>query len=71
MRILLFVLAVLSGLLGILGILVAKTAVGEIQGMLFMLISAVLLSGAGVIEAVNRLRADVQQGQQQAQPPSA
>ena len=58
MRILLFVLAVLAFLSGA-GVLVsAKSAVHEIEAFILFLVAAVCLSGAGVIEAVNRLRSE-------------
>jgi hypothetical protein len=59
MRILLFLLAILAFLAGA-GILAgAKSAIHEIEAFILFLISAVFISGAGVVEAVNLLRKEV------------
>lgn len=59
MRYLLFGAGVLSGLWGVLVMLVAKTALQEIQGSIALLTAAVLISGAGICEAVVKLRVAV------------
>ncbi len=59
MRILLFVFAILAFLAGV-GIIVdAKSAIQEIEAFILFLISAVFVSGAGVVEAVNLLRKEM------------
>jgi len=59
MRVLLFLLSILAFLVGI-GILVsAKSAIHEIEAFILFLISAVFISGAGVVEAVNLLRKEI------------
>jgi 4-hydroxybenzoate polyprenyltransferase len=56
MRVLLFLLAILALLAGA-GILTgAQSAIHEIEAFILFLISAVFMSGAGVVEAVNLLR---------------
>lgn len=59
MRVLLFILAILAFLAGgaILG--GAKSAIHEIEAFILFLISAVFISGAGIVEAVNRLRKEL------------
>ena len=59
MKYLLFISAVLSFLAGIAILAGAKSAVHEIEGFILFLLSAVCMSGAGIIEAVNRLRTEV------------
>jgi len=55
MKILLFILAILAFLSGA-GILAsAKSAIHEIEAFILFLISAVFISGAGVVEAVEAL----------------
>lgn len=56
MRILLFLIAVLAFLAGLATFGGAKSAVHEIEGLVAILTSMVCLAGAGIIEAVNRLR---------------
>lgn len=60
MKVLLLILGLLAGLWGLLIMAVAKGAVHEIQAYIAWLTAAVLFSGAGVIEAVDRLRAGLQ-----------
>lgn len=59
MKVFLFIIAVLAFLsgLGIFG--AAASAIHEIEAFMLFLIAAVLLSGAGVIEAVNRLGKEI------------
>lgn len=59
MRTLLFVSGVIAFLLAALHLLVAKSAIHEIAAYVLFLTSAVLVSGAGVIEAIQQLRRDV------------
>ena len=58
-RILLFLLAILASLLGGVIMVIAESALHEIQASISFLISAVLISGAGIVEAVNFLRKDL------------
>ncbi len=60
MRILLFISAVLTLLCGIAILFSAKSAIHEIEGFMLFIISAVCMAGAGIVEAVNRLRAEVE-----------
>jgi len=59
MKYLLFISAILGFLAGIAILAGAKSAVHEIEGFILFLLSAVCMSGAGIIEAVNRLRTEV------------
>jgi cell shape-determining protein MreC len=54
MRIILFVLCVLSFLLGATLLSAATSAIHEIEAFIFFLISAVLLSGAAIVEAIGK-----------------
>ncbi len=59
MRVFLFIVAVLACLAGF-GIFTSSmSAVHEIEGLILFLISVVCLSGAGIIEAINRLRGEI------------
>jgi hypothetical protein len=55
-RVLLFVVSVIAFLAGFLILASAKSAIHEIEGFILFLISAVLLSGAAVIDAVQAMR---------------
>jgi hypothetical protein len=66
MRILLFILAILAFLAGASIFAAAKSAIHEIEGFMLFLISAVFISGAGVVEAVNLLRKDMASFKEQA-----
>ena len=59
MRTLLAILCMITFLLGVGAFVSAKGAVHEIEGLVLLLISAVCLVGAGIVEAVNTLRRDV------------
>lgn len=59
MRILLFILAILAFLVGVSILNAAKSAIHEIEAFILFLMSAVFISGAGVVEAVNLLRKDM------------
>ncbi len=65
MRILLFVTAVLTLLFGLGVFASAKSAIHEIEAFVLFLISAVCMSGAGIVEAVNRLREEFKAAQGQ------
>ena len=52
MRFILFLLAVLSLLAGIAIFSQAKSAIHEIEGFVVLLISAVLLSGAAIVDSI-------------------
>ena len=55
MRIILFVLAILAFITGGSILAVAKSAIHEIEAFVLFLIAAVFLSGAAIVEAVDRL----------------
>src|SRR5437867_4261766 len=58
MAVILFLLAMLAFFAGLLFFMIAKSAIHEIEGLLCWLISAVFLSGAAIVAAVNmRLKA--------------
>ena len=61
-KILLFFLAILAFLIGSVILAYAKNPIHEIQAFMLFLISAVFLSGAAIVEAVNRLRAEISTG---------
>lgn len=63
MRVLLFLAAVLAFLLAFLLLFAAKSPINEIQAFILFLISAVCLSGAGIVEAVNSLREELREEQ--------
>ena len=65
MTVLLFILASVAFLAGgaILG--GAKSAIHEIEAFTLFLISAVFISGAGIVEAVNQLRREFTQEEEQ------
>ena len=67
MRVLLFVGAILAFVIGLLWLLVARSAIHEIQSFMLLLIAAVCMSGAGIVEAVNTLKKEVL-SQQSARP---
>jgi hypothetical protein len=56
MRVVLFLLCVMAFLAGCGVLLAATTAIHEIQAFMLFLISAVLLTGASVVEAINLAR---------------
>ena len=60
MKTVIFILSVLSFLIGIVVFAMSKSAIHEILGCMYLLISAVLLSGAVVTEAIQLLRKDLQ-----------
>ena len=62
MRILLFLLAILAFLAGAGIFASAKSAIHEIEAFILFLITAVFISGAGIVEAVNQLRKDLSTG---------
>lgn len=66
MKYVLLVLAVIAFLYGALAALGAKSAVHEIQAGVAFVVFAVTLSGAAVVEAVDRLRQAVERGQKSA-----
>lgn len=59
MRLLLFFLAVVAFLAGAGILTTAKSAIHEIEAFILLLIAAVLLSGAAIVEAVNELRREI------------
>lgn len=60
MRIFLFIFGVLAFLAGALILASAKSAVHEIEAFVLFLVSAVLVSGASIVEAVNRIHRKVE-----------
>ena len=59
MRILLFVLAIFATLAGGAILAAADSAIHEIEAFILFVIHAVLLSGAGIVEAINLLRSEM------------
>jgi hypothetical protein len=66
MRVVLFVLSAIAGLYGFLVLAVAKSAVHEIEAFVMFTVAAVLLSGAGIVDAVTALRNDLSAGKSRA-----
>jgi hypothetical protein len=60
MRILLFLGAAVPFVAALVLTFIAQSAMQQIQAYILFLIAAVCLSGAGIVEAVNALRKDVQ-----------
>ena len=56
MHYLLFIVGALAFVVGFLILVASKSAIQEIEAFILFLIGAVFVSGAGVIEAVVRLR---------------
>jgi len=56
MSVILFILGLLALFGGVIILLLAKTALHEIEGFILFLISAVLISGSSIVEAVNSLK---------------
>ena len=54
MAYILFLLALLAFGAGVLFFLIAKSAIHEIEGLICLLIGAVCLSGAAIVEVVNK-----------------
>ena len=59
MRIILFVLAVFAFIGGAAILTTAKSATHEIEGLILLVIFAIFLSGAGIVEAVNLLKKEL------------
>ncbi len=59
MRIILFALAIFAFIGGAAILTTAKSAAHEIEGLILLVIFAVFLSGAGIVEAVNLLRKEM------------
>lgn len=62
MKYLLFVGAVLAFLMAVVHMMVAKSAIHEIAAYVLFLTAAVLMAGAGIIEAIHRLQKAVVAG---------
>jgi hypothetical protein len=60
MRLLLFFGSIVAFLAALLHVLVFSSSINQIGGYVLFLISAVLMSGAGIIEAITRLQAVVE-----------
>jgi len=54
MKFILFVLSVLAFLAGFIILVSAKSAIHEIEGFVLYIVSAVLFSGAAVVDAINQ-----------------
>ena len=59
MRIILFVLAIFAFIGGAAILTTAKSAAHEIEGLILLIIFAVFLSGAGIVEAINLLKKEM------------
>jgi hypothetical protein len=59
MKVLLFLLSVISFLAGGKILMVADSALHEIEAFILIHISAVLLTGSAIVEAINHLKKDV------------
>ncbi len=59
MSIFLFLLAVLFFIVGSFSWLMAATSIHQIGASVALLIGAIFLSGAGIIEAINKMKDDV------------
>ncbi len=59
MRILLFILAIFALFAGATILVDAQGAIHEMEALILFLISAVFITGAGVVEAVNLLRKEM------------
>jgi uncharacterized membrane protein YoaK (UPF0700 family) len=59
MRIILFVLAIFAFVGGAAILTTAKSAAHEIEGLILLVICAVLLSGAGIVEAINLVKKEM------------
>lgn len=59
MQYVLFLVGVLMGVLAVFITLLATTSIGQILGGVLLIVSAVLVSGAAIIESVERLRKEV------------
>jgi hypothetical protein len=59
MRIILFVLAIFSFIGGAAILTTAKSAAHEIEGLILLVVFAVFLSGAGIVEAINLLKKEM------------
>lgn len=58
MAILFFILATLAVLAGVAGFSFSRGAAHEIEALILILIGAVFLVGAGIVDAIARLRKD-------------
>jgi len=56
MRIILFILSAIAFFLGCATLTAAESALHEIEGMILFVVWAILLCGAGIVEAINRHR---------------
>ena len=59
MRIILFVLAVFAFIGGAAVLITAKSAAHEIEGLILLVIFAIFLTGAGIVEAINLLKKEM------------
>ena len=59
MRIILFVLASFAFIGGTAILTTTKSAAHEIEGLILLVIFAVFLSGAGIVEAINLLKKEI------------
>ncbi len=59
MRIILFVLAIFAFIAGAAILTTTKSAAHEIEGLILLVICAIFLSGAGIVEAINLLKKEI------------
>ena len=59
MRIILFILALFAFIGGTAILTTAKSATHEIEGLILLVIFAIFLSGAGIVEAINLLKKEL------------
>lgn len=61
MRVILFILAIVAFLVGAVILAGAESAIHEIEGFVLFLVSAVFISGAAIVEAVNIMRKNLEE----------
>jgi hypothetical protein len=59
MRFILFVLAVFAFIGGAAILTTAKSAAHEIEGLILLVIFSIFLTGAGIVEAINLLKKEI------------
>jgi UDP-N-acetylglucosamine enolpyruvyl transferase len=59
MRVILFVLSLIAFLVGMTCFAGAHTVIQELEGGIFLIISAVLLAGAGIVDAIKHLQKEI------------
>ena len=59
MRIILFAFAIFAFIGGAAILTISKSAAHEIEGLILLVICAIFLSGAGIVEAINMLKKEM------------